>query len=175
MGQTRWQQLSTAWLSLSSCPAASGPADSAAAVVWSRTGQILTPLLAQVGFAACIAAADERGGDNLCIATAAAARNGTRQRGGGGLWGQSPLIQAMAALRRQSHSRQLQGKKEDEQLQVRQKPVLMSPLSGGLSHLSSTFIVDGQSIYSSKILTEQRSILLYDSHQGKWHLRARFY
>ena len=57
MGQTRWQQLSAAWLSLSSCPAASGPADSVAAVVWSRAGQILTPLLAQVGFAARIAAA----------------------------------------------------------------------------------------------------------------------
>lgn len=30
--------------------------------------------------------AEERGGGNLCVATAVAARNGTRQCGGGGLW-----------------------------------------------------------------------------------------
>lgn len=87
----------------------------------------------------------------------------------------NPLFQAMAALKRQGHSRQLQGKKEDEHLQARQKPVLMSPLFGGLSHHSSTFILDGQSIYGSTIPTKQHSILLYDSHQGKRCLRARFY
>jgi len=58
------------------------------------------------------------------------------------LRGQSPPTQATATLRRQNHSRQLQEKKEDEHLQVRQKPVLMSPLSGDLSHHPSAFILD---------------------------------
>lgn len=54
-----------------------------------------------------------------------------------------PLIQAMATPRKLSHTRQLQQKTEDEYLQV--MPVLLSPLSAGLSQLS--FILDGQSTW----------------------------
>lgn len=66
-----------------------------------------------------------------------------------------PLIQAMAALRKPNHTRQLQQKTEDEYLQV--MPVLMSPLSAGLSQLS--FILDGQRTRGSKIPPEQHSVL----------------
>lgn len=66
-GSLRWASLgghgtdilATAWHSLSwhRCPAALGPTSTTAAVLWSRAGPIFAPVLAQTGFAACIAAA----------------------------------------------------------------------------------------------------------------------
>lgn len=65
----------------------------------------------------------------------------------------------MATLRKPRRTRQLQQKKKDKYLQV--MPVLVSPLSAGLSSQLS-FILDGQSTRGSKIPPEQQSVLFCD-------------
>lgn len=163
-GQTHWQQLSKAGPSLSwrSCPA---PQNSSAG----QRGRVNLPhCLPRVGFAACVAAALLlRRWRHLCTATAAAALNGTRRHKGGELWGAKPPDPGHGSTQEAESQQALSG----EYLQVRQKPVLMSTLFGGLSHHSSTFFLDWQTIYGCKTPTEQHTILSYDSH----HMIVHFY
>lgn len=134
-GQTHWQQLSKAGLSLSwhSCPA---PRNSSAR---QRGRANLPPLPAQAGFAACVAAALVlRRWRHLCTATAVAVRNGTRRHEGGELWGAKPPDPSHGSTQEAESQQAVSG----EYLQVRQKLVLMSTLFGGLSHHSATFFLD---------------------------------
>lgn len=119
-------------------------------MLWSRAGQIFAPVLAQAGFAAGIAAAP--GLKRELEATSALPQQQQQPETAPGDTeeldlGTKPSCPGMAALRKLNHTRKLQQKKEDEYLQV--MPLLMSPLSAGLSQLS--FIHEGQSTQGSDL------------------------